>query len=371
MTLSSSSSIARTACMAVALVALPFAAAAQTKAQALLGIYYGNQGWDMGQVRAMEAWQSKRHATVLLFTDWCNRTKSLDNLFKQQLPNIWGNGNVPLITWEPYLCSPAATPSDVMARAARGDYDAYLNAWADRLKAFVSGADRQLGTADDRRVYIRLAHEMNGNWYPWSAPAGGTAASYVTTWQRVRAIFSTRGFDARTVQWIWAVNHEDVGNLPAEDYYPGHEYVDWIGIDGYNWGSSQSWSLWRTPADVFGPMIARLRTLAGGKPLAITETASSTALPGKVDVAAKSQWITQLIDYTTGAAGARMLVWFNEDKETDWAVFGGTNGDGTYRSGRTTYKAYSAYRNAVQRPGLIATGGGSRLLSDGEFTGVW
>ena len=25
-----------------------------------------------------------------------------------------------------------------------------------------------------------------------------------------------------------------------------------------------------------------------------------------------------------------MIVWFNEDKETDWAVFGGTNGDETY-----------------------------------------
>jgi mannan endo-1,4-beta-mannosidase len=372
MTLSCFRSLVRTACMAGALAALPLAAGAQTQGQALLGVYYGNQGWDTGQVRAMEAWQGKRHATVLLFTDWCNRTKSLDNLFKQQLPNIWANGNVPVVTWEPYLCSPAATPNDVMARAARGDYDAYLNAWADRLKAFVSGPDGRLGTADDRRVYIRLAHEMNGNWYPWSAPAGGTSASYVTTWQRVRAIFSTRGFDARSVQWIWAVNHEDVGNLRAEDYYPGHEYVDWIGIDGYNWGSSQSWSSWRTPDQVFGPMIARLRAISSTKPLAITETAASTAMPGKVDVAAKSQWITQLFDYTTGTAGARMLVWFNEDKETDWAVFGGTNGDDTYRSGRTTYKVYRSYRTAVQGAGLIpSTPTDLHLLTDQRFAGSW
>jgi hypothetical protein len=36
-----------------------------------------------------------------------------------------------------------------------------------------------------------------------------------------------------------------------------------------------------------------------------------------------------------------------------------------------TYKAYSAYRDAARRPELIPTGGGSRLLSDGQFIGVW
>ena len=30
------------------------------------------------------------------------------------------------------------------------------------------GADGALGTADDRRAYMRWGHEMNGGWYPWS-----------------------------------------------------------------------------------------------------------------------------------------------------------------------------------------------------------
>jgi len=358
--------------VAVASLAILFASGTQAQGgQALLGIYYGNQGWDMAQVRAMENWQKKSHAVVVLFTDWCNSSQSLDNLFKQQLPNIWANGNVPVITWEPYLCSPNATPSDVMARAARGEYDAYVEAWANRLKAFVSGPDGALGTADDRRVYIRLAHEMNGNWYPWSAPVGGTSASYVTMWQRVRTLFSTKGFSASTVQWIWTVNHEDVGSVRAEDYYPGDAYVDWIGIDGYNWGSSQSWSSWRAPNQVFGTMIGRLRGITA-KPLAITETAASTAMPGKVDVNAKSSWISQLFEYATNAAGARMIVWFNEDKETDWAVFGGKNGEETYRSGRTTYKAYRSYRAVVQSDSLIPSSPKDvRLISDTRFAGGW
>ena len=374
MSQSCSRSLARLLRAAVAIATLCGAAVgAQAQGQALLGVYYGNQGFNMDQVRAMEAWQGKRHAVVNLFTDWCNRNKNLDNLFKLQLPNVWANGNVPLVSWEPYLCTASATPNDVEVRAARGDYDAYLNAWADRLKAFVSGPDGSLGTADDRRVYLRLAHEMNGNWYPWGAAVGGnSAANYILMWQRVRGIFWAKGLDARAVQWIWAVNHEDVGLTRAEDYYPGDAYVDWIGIDGYNWGASQSWSAWSTPEQVFAPMLARLRGLTA-KPLALTETASSSSMPGRVDVAAKSQWITQLFNYATApATGARMIVWFNEDKETDWAVFGGTNGDETYRSGRTNYKAYRSYRGATQAPALLPPSAvDPRLLTDAFFAGVW
>jgi beta-mannanase len=358
---------------ALAALAVAVAVAVPAQAQTLLGVYYGNQGWKMDQVRAMEAWQGKRHAVVNVFTDWCNRTKTLDNLFKQQLPNVWASGNVPLVTWEPYLCSPAATPADVEVRAARGDYDVYVNAWADRMKAFVSGPDGMLGTGDDRRVYIRLAHEMNGNWYPWSATDGSAMpAHYIEMWRRVRAIFTGKQLDARTVQWIWAVNHEDVGPWRAEDYYPGPEHIDWIGIDGYNWGTSQSWSSWRTPHEVFGGMIERLRALTAAKPLALTETASSSATPGGPNVAAKSQWISEFFAYAASdATGARMVVWFNEDKETDWAVFGGSAGDETYRSGRTSYKAYKAFRLGVHAPALVGPSAGNpRLLGDAEFAGA-
>ena len=356
--------------LAVALVALPAGAGALAQ-QALLGVYYGNQGWAMNQVKAMEAWQGKRHAVVNLFTDWCNRKKTMDNLFKQQLPAIWANGNVPVITWEPYLCSPAATPADVLVRASRGDYDAYLSTWADGLKAFVSGADGRVGTADDRRAFIRLAHEMNGDWYPWSAGSGGnTPGHYVETWRRARAIFAIKGLDARSVQWIWAVNHEDVGSARAEDCYPGDADVDWIAIDGYNWGVSQSWSAWRTPQEVFGAMVARLRQMSP-RPLALTETASSSATGGGVDVKAKAAWIGEFFAYAL-ATDARMLVWFNEDKESDWAVFGGSNGTETYRSGRTSYKAYTTYRQAAQSPALLSTDPyDPRLLDDTLFGGGW
>ncbi len=345
--------------------AQPAAAASTT----LLGVYYGNEGWQMQQVRELEQWQGKKNAVVNMFTNWCSTTTDLDNLFNQQLLNIWNNRNVPMITWEPYLCSATATPNDVEVQAANGAYDTYVALWVDRLKVFLSGPDGVYGSADDRRAYLRLGHEMNGNWYPWSAAVGNNSpADYVRMWQRVKGIFTAKGMESTRLQWVWSVNNTDSVSFTAEAYYPGNAYVDWVAIDGYNWGTSQPWSSWQAPAAVYGNMLGRLRAIST-KPVAITELASSTALGGGMSVAAKAQWITDVYAYVQ-ANGVRMVAWFNADKETDWAMFGGSNGSGVYKAGSTTYKIYAAYKSAVGSKSVVgAYLSNARLLTDAQFAG--
>jgi hypothetical protein len=75
--------------------------AVNTTGSILLGVYYGNQGWAMNDVVAMENWQCKKNAVLNMFTNWCNRTKVMDDLFNLQLIYIWNNKNIPMITWEP------------------------------------------------------------------------------------------------------------------------------------------------------------------------------------------------------------------------------------------------------------------------------
>lgn len=343
------------------------AASPGAKAQTLLGVYYGNQGWNMDQVRAMESWQGRKHAVVNLFTDWTNSAKVMNNLFSQQLPNVWNNGNVPMITWEPF--TGAKTPSDIEARIAAGQYDSYIGTWAGRLKTFLAGPDGVAGTGDDRRAYLRLGHEMNGDWYPWGAAMGGnTPADFIRMWIRVVDRFRALGLDAGHVQWVWCVNNEDVGGYRAEEFYPGDAWVDWVAIDGYNWGASQAWSSWLSPAQSYGGMLARVRAVTG-RPLALTEFATTSSTAAGASVAAKSQWITDVFAYVQ-ANGIRMVCWFNADKETDWAVFGGSLGDGTYKSGRTTYRTYAAYRAAAGAAALAGPSAGEpRLLTDAQFQG--
>jgi mannan endo-1,4-beta-mannosidase len=323
----------------------------------LLGVYHGNQGWKMADVQAMEEWQGKKNAVLNMFTNWCNRTKDMDNLFGQQLVNIWNNGNVPMITWEPHLCTARNTPNDVEVRAANGEYDVYFNAWADRLKVWLAGPDGVFGTSDDRRAYIRLGHEMNGDWYQWGASMGNNHPSdFVNMWIRIHGIFAAKGLGPSHIQWVWAPNHIDCldwgcpSGYPAEDYYPGSTYVDWIGIDGYNWGTSQSWSTWQTPNQVYDNMLNRLRALDSTKPIVFAEFASTSSGGNK------GIWITDVFNYVS-ANDIRMVTWFNEDKETDWAVHGGST-------------VWNEYKVAVSGSAFISSDSSNpRLLTNAQFAG--
>lgn len=342
---------------------------ALTMADSLLGVYYGNQGWNMTQVKAMENWQAKRHAVLTLFTDWTNSTSVMDNLFKQQLPNIWKNGNVPVITWEPYT-NGSQTPVDIERRIAVGEFDTYIGTWATRLKTFLSGPDGVYGSADDRRVYIRLGHEMNGNWYPWSAAVGNNdPLDFINMWQRVVGIFQASGLDFTHVQWIWSINSTDIGGYTAEQFFPGDSYVDWVSMDGYNWGASQTWSDWKLPSQIYGDMLTRIRQIST-KPVALSEFATTSAKPFGSSIADKLDWISDMFAYALDN-DIRMVSWFNQDKSVDWAVFGGINGDDLYTYSSKTYKTYSSYKTSVNNPGFISSDlANPRLLTDSQFTGM-
>jgi mannan endo-1,4-beta-mannosidase len=349
----------------------------------LLGISYGNSGWAMSDVSNMETWQGKKFATVELFSSWCpGDSKRMDNLFNIQLPNIWKNGNVPVLTWQPYICGASSTPTNVDALIAAGEYDSYLTQFANRVNLFVAGTDGVIGSSDDRRLYVRMGHEMNGDWYPWSANSSGqTPAQFVAMWRHVHDIFSSNGLDPTHLQWIWCVGTKDSSrNYPAETYYPGDAYVDWIGMDGYNFGDqtfgANTFS-WKTPDQIFSAMLTRMHGLAA-KPIGIMETGSSATTTSGVSYSAKNQWTEQLFSYALNQQ-IRMVIWFNHDaplwgssccKLGDWGVFGGTLGDGSYITAAKTYLLYTAYKPAVSSAELVSSEStNGQLLSDTLFIG--
>ncbi len=336
--------------------------------ETILGAYYGSQGWDMRQVAAMEQWQGKKQSVVNLYTNWDSDSAVMSNLFSQQLPNIWANKNIPMVTWELFTNYSGTTPSNITALVAKGQYDAYIQTWSDRLKDFLKGPDGVYSNTDDRRIYLRLGHEMNGSWYPWAAASGGsTPADYISMWKRVRSIFTGKGLDGSHVQWVWSVNAGDVGGYKAEQFYPGDGQVSWVAIDGYNWGGTSA-ANWQTPDQVFGNMITRLRALTW-KPLAITEFASSSLTSTGTNIAAKSNWITSFFSYAQ-SKNIKMVVWFNTDKEQDWASFGGGNGTGSYTYNGQTYKVYNSYKTSVSSSSYIGSSSSNvRLLTNNQFNG--
>ncbi|TPG37453.1 endoglucanase [Mycobacterium hodleri] len=215
-----------------------------------------------------------------------------------ELDGVRQLGAQPIITWEPWLWGAPDVPMMPMLQA--GTYDEHLRLWAAHL--------RDWGSV----VYLRFGHEFNGHWYPWGQAAGTQPAAYVEVWRRIHNIFAQEG--ATCAQWVWSPGAGLTAGEPLERWYPGDDYVDVIGIDGYNWGTCQDWSAWADPAALFDASFAEIRAVAPNKPVVITEVACAEA------GGSKPAWIAALVDYLTAQPEVSGFIWFDHDKETDWRI---------------------------------------------------
>ena len=151
-----------------------------------------------------------------------------------------------------------------LASIANGQYDRYLNHYAQAVKAF------------GHPVILSFCHEMNGDWYSWSFKST-SASVFVAAWRHVVTLFRKAG--ATNVTWLWTINVIGDPNHapPPKPWWPGSSYVNWVGIDGYYRNSSIGF------ASVFGPTIAKVRELTSD-PILIAETAAqpSDGQPAKI-----------------------------------------------------------------------------------------
>lgn len=219
---------------------------------------------------------------------------------KETVEAIRASGAIPMITWEPYVED--IKSAAILPAIAAGTYDVYIATFAE--------------AAGDGKMFIRFAHEPNSDWYGWSGVHGG-AGLYIQAFRRVRKIFTDQ--KAANAKFIFSVNAEDVPLKKwnrFENYYPGDEYADIIGIDAFNWGSSRgNGEIWKMPAEVIADAYDRAIEAFPSKPLFITETASCSRGGNK------NRWIRRLLGSVRGSFPAvKAIVWFNMDKEADWAL---------------------------------------------------
>ncbi len=235
---------------------------------------------------------------------------------------------VPIVTWEPWH---GAADDDAYSplSIARGVHDRYLEESADAAAAW------------GRPLFVRFAHEMNGDWYPWGRVGEDPAARYVAAWKHVVGVFRRRGAD--NVRWIWSPNVDD-GSRPFADFYPGDEFVDWVGLDGYNAGATTG-EPWRGLEELFASSYDAITALTN-RPLMIAETASAEAGGDK------ARWIREGLQKTLRdrMPAVRGIVWFDRDKEADWRV-------------ASSPRALEAFRAAVRQPAFDLPDAGDHLLS--------
>ncbi|PWJ56147.1 Glycosyl hydrolase family 26 [Quadrisphaera granulorum] len=134
---------------------------------------------------------------------------------------------------------------ETWAQAAAG---AYEDRWRQSLTLL-----RDIWGDRQATAYIRFAHEMNGDWYPWKV-VSDDVADFKTAWDRYRSI-QQAVFSASKL--VLCFNRESSkSGYDWRELYPGDGLVDVMGVDYYNqFGAietAEQWDASMTSKDAFG-----------------------------------------------------------------------------------------------------------------------
>ena len=112
--------------------------------------------------------------------------------------------------------------------------DAYIDAWAQAAYDF--------GYANKTKIVLRLAHEANGTWFPWTVGYwDNTPYTFKKFWRYVHNRFKAAGA-LPYVDFLWSVTQKSCpGCNPYQKIFPGDAYVDYAGITAFNWGKQRRW----------------------------------------------------------------------------------------------------------------------------------
>jgi mannan endo-1,4-beta-mannosidase len=202
------------------------------------------------------------------------------------------------------------TGSYSLSQIAAGAADASIAAFAHRIAEFGSV------------VWLRPWWEMNGSWFSW-----GRSDAYVPAWRRLVTNVRTLAPNAR---FVWCPNTVwDAASGDLARWYPGSEYVDWMGVDGY----MRRGDTWKLAADIFGPTMQKIAALNATAPWMICETGCTE------DGGDKAAWIANFLgSYLPKHKRFKAFAWFNWNisegsTRRDWQIESSTAAQAAFARG--------------------------------------
>jgi len=269
--------------------------------------------WDMTALTKFEETADRAPSLVHFFQPWanCGSSCSFYNFPWTPVENVRKNGSIPVISWDSESIPSNVNESDFqLSDIVAGRYDTYIREWAGKAKQW------------GHPFFLRFDWEMNGNWFPWSEGVNGNQpGEFVAAWRHVHDIFTAVG--ATNATWVWCPNVSWNGSFSnfqqaTSKQYPGDAYVDWTGLDGYNWGTNPARpGKWQSFDELYRASYRYLvETVAPSKPMMIGEIASSEY------GGSKAAWIKDLLaKVPTEYTKIRALLWFDKfDSSMDWPV---------------------------------------------------
>jgi hypothetical protein len=285
--------------------------------------------WDMSAVTALEKKAEKTLSIVNFSAPFANcggSSCSYYNFPLNEMNSIRSHGAIPFYSWGSQsipVPSNLSEPNFQLSDVIEGHHDAYIRKFAEAAKAW------------GKPFFLRFNWEMNGGWFAWAEGVNGNkAGEYVAAWRHVHDIFTAVG--ATNATWVWCPNVDPENQMQSlSALYPGDSYVDWTGLDGYNWGTNPTRpDRWRSFDSLYSSTYKKITgTIAPSKPLMISEV-GSTEYGGS-----KAAWIKDMLaKIPTDYPKIRGLLWFEKfDDGMDWPI-------------ETSASATSAFAEGMQNP---------------------
>ena len=265
--------------------------------------------WDMSALTKFEAEAGRSASLVQFFQPFadCEAECSFYPFPTTPMENVRQHGSIPVLSWSSQsIPSSLDEPDFQLSDVVEGRYDEFIRGFAEEARDW------------GHPFFLRFDWEMNGNWFPWAEGVNGNSpGQFVAAWRHVHDIFASVG--ATNVSWVWCPFVDPGGSLTAlSSLYPGDAYVDWTGLDGYNWGTNPASPRgWRSFDQLFATTYQEITTeVAPSKPLMIGEMGSSE------QGGDKAAWIREALSRVpTEYPQIRALLWFDKfDDNMDWPI---------------------------------------------------
>jgi hypothetical protein len=294
-------------------------------------------------IEDFEEMVGKHQAIIASSSYWGEQNFPADNLNV-----IWRHGSLPLVFWSPWdkpYEEDRGPDKFSLTEILAGKWDAYIDQWADAARDF------------GHPMIVVFGVEMNGTWFPWSGTYYGGAQwdpernnwKGPETFRRAyrHVVGRVRAHGALNVKWMFHTNnypypYETWNCAPA--YYPGSDYVDWLGLSVYGQQYKDEPNP-DIPSLVDWPY-EEMSRLDPHKPIMIAEWATGefplvSAKPGALR---KPAWIKQGLElFRTRYPRIKAALYWHER----WQ-----NPDGFYSNLRvnSSVESLAAYRAGVANP---------------------
>lgn len=249
----------------------------------------------LDNIKNFEVLAEKPVAWVYFSNHWFNGRVIFPD---DNIEAIKKSGAIPYIRMSPWSRQEqeVADPIINMQKVINGAFDADLRIWARKA--------RDSGTA----MMIEFGPEANGSWFPWNGVWNGGSKRnaygdpnwpdgperFRDAYRHVIDLFRSEG--ANNITWIL---HIDTSQYPQAEwndpkyYYPGDNYIDWIGVTVYG-RQLPTDSDWEDFVPKLIQYMPKINDISMTKPIMISEYA---IIEDNRNLKRKAQWITDSINF--------------------------------------------------------------------------